>query len=155
MGRLACQFIREEETGRPTLLITGIQGPGPDYKNNIVRTTRLLSGLRPKRALLEIASVLAQWSGADHFVATTKNNHVSQSKRKWQRKVVADYDNFWQELEPQTLASGDYLFPTPIPRRSEEDVAPKKRKNWRERYALIDGMAEQVRGALKDIKKKS
>lgn len=143
--------ISLDPKGREILLITGIQGPGPEYKNDIVKTTRILSGLRPKRALLEVACAFAVWMKADHIIASSRTNHVSQSKVKWQRKVRADYDGFWQEQNPAVTAAGDYKLILPLPRRSIEDVAPKKRKDWQRRTALMDELYANVSQALESL----
>ncbi len=140
-----------DEKGRRLLVLNGIQGPGPEYKDRIVRATRNLSGLRPKRAVLEAAYAFASWIGADGVRATAKTNHVSQSKAKWQRKIHADYDDFWREFDPRPLPDGDFEMPLAPPVRSLEDVPPKKRKLWLARQALLASLAEQTTQALKGL----
>lgn len=72
-----------DENGRRVLLLNGIQAPGQP-KDRIVR-----GHARPQRPSsqtrgLKAAYAFANWIGADQIVATTKANHVSQAKEKWQ-----------------------------------------------------------------------
>lgn len=136
-----------DDAGRKILLLNGIQGPGAEYKSLIVRLTRNFAGLRPKRAVVEVAYAFSRAVGLDGIVAIAKANHVSQAKRKWARKIHAAYDDFWCEFDPAVLPSGDYAMPAEPPRRNVEDVIPKKRKNWLERQSFLTALAEQTQAA--------
>ena len=147
LARLVINIMRDAQ-GRKQFVFNGMQGPGPTYKSDIVRVTRHLDGLRPKRAVLEVGCALARWMGIEQVVAISKNNHVSQTKQKWRNRVRADYDTFWQEFSPKTLPNGDYEMPLVLPRRNIEDVTPKKRKEWLRRCARIDFIASSVSNAM-------
>jgi uncharacterized protein VirK/YbjX len=140
--------VTVDGSGHCILLISGMQGPVPEYKADIVRATHELSGLRPKRAVVEAVCSLASWLGAEYIVATGKANHVSQIKRKWRRKVFADYDMFWQELGLTKRDNGDYEMPICLPRRKAADVAAKKRKEWLARQVYLDAISADTVGAL-------
>ncbi len=140
--------MQTDPDGKRHFVVCGMQGPGAAYKDDIIRITRALSGMRPKRAVMEAACALARYLKADDIVATCKKNHVSQSKKKWRRKVVADYDGFLQELEIGRLPSGDYLLPTDLPRKNPDDVAPKKRKDCLRRHDYLDQIAKGVTETL-------
>jgi uncharacterized protein VirK/YbjX len=139
------------DSDRLNVILNGIQGPGVAHKKAIVQATRHLNGLRPKRAVLEVACAMARWMKADSLVAITIENHVSRAKKKWVRKVVADYDDFWRECDPQILANGDYQLPLTMPRRKLDDVIPKKRKDWHERCKKLDYISEVVTQSLPSI----
>jgi uncharacterized protein VirK/YbjX len=139
MARLVANI--DMANGQRIFVVNGIQGPLPAHKKDIVRITRHLNGLRPKRVVLEAAYSMALWMKADRLIAISKQNHVSQAKTGWKKKVVAEYDEFWAEFDPTILENGDYLLPMPLPQRKIEDVIPKKRKDWllrQERLAAID-----------------
>lgn len=143
--------LASDEEGRRILILNGIQGPGSTYKGRIVRVTRDLNGLRPKRAVLEAAYAFARWMKAEKIVATAIVNHVSQAKLKWQKKIHADYDDFWREFLPAPLPNGDFDMPLELPRRTAEEVSGKKRKNWllrQERLQTIASQTEESLGAI-------
>ena len=137
-----------DEKGRTVLLLSGLKGPGFSGKEQIVCATRDLSGLRPKRAVMEAAYSLARFVKAERIVATGESNLVSQAKEKWRAKVFADYNGFWQEFSPTRLAHGDYELPMAPPRRSVQDVPAKKRKDWHRRATHLDAISVQVEQAL-------
>lgn len=147
LARIVVNLTRDEE-GRCTVYLNGIQGPWPIYKGRIVQVTRALAGLRPKRAVLEIVYAFAAWLKAERIVAVSRVNHVSYAKKKWQRKIHAEYDEFWQEVGPRPLPDGDYDMPLALPCGRAEDVPSKKRKNWIQRHGLLQSLAEQASRAL-------
>jgi uncharacterized protein VirK/YbjX len=133
------------------LILNGIQGPGPEYKNRIVRVTRNLDGLRPKRAIMEVACAIARAVGAHKIVAIGKKNHVSQTKKKWQLRNRTDYDSFWQEFNAQSMADGNYAIPLELERRDPQEVPSKKRKAAVSRYALLDKLSANVEKSLREL----
>jgi uncharacterized protein VirK/YbjX len=136
LARLVVNLNRNRD-GDIQLVLNGMQGPGPEYKKRIVEVTRNLDGLRPKRAVVEVATAFAQAISAGGIIAIGKKNHVSQSKAKWQRRNRTDYDSYWEEFDVTPLANGDYQFPMNIERRNPEDIPSKKRKQAMSRYALL------------------
>ncbi len=152
LSRLVINFSTDGK-GRRILFMNGIQGPGSAYKNTIVRVTRNLSGLRPKRALVEATYALSVWTKTERILAIAKANHVSQAKRKWRRKIHADYDDFWQEFGAIPLPDGDFEMPLALPRRQESDVPAKKRKQWLQRQVILASIAAQTAQTLATLPK--
>lgn len=147
LARLVFNLLLDHE-GKKVFTIAGLQGPDPEHKHKIVEATRELDGLRPKQIVLETACAIARWLNSTRIVATAKKNHVSQNKRKWQRKVKADYDTFWEEFNLRTLSNGDYEMPLIIPRRDISEVPSKKRKAWLARTARLENLATDVDKSL-------
>jgi len=147
--------LAKDEHGDLQLVVNGIQGPGPEYKNRIVRVTRNLDGLRPKRAIMEVACAIARALGAKSILAVGKKNHVSQTKKKWQLRNRTDYDSFWQEFNADPMASGDYLLPLTLTRRDPEEIIGKKRKAAVSRYALLDKLAADVEATVGGMRVKN
>lgn len=59
-------------------------------------------------------------------------------------QMHADYDAFWASLGGEKT-DGDYFsLPLSIARKSEAEIASKKRAEYRRRYALLDSVVEQV-----------
>ncbi len=140
--------------GSPILWIGGLQGAKPPWgRDEIVRATRDLNGLRPKHAVLQASCVLSEWLGIHRMLAPGRSNHISQRGwRKWlpKRKIHADYDSFWQEFGA-LRAGRDYELPLPLPRRAPEDVASKRRKEWLRRYERLDSLSGKIRNTLESL----
>ena len=104
--------IYVDEQGAVIFYISGLQGPPrPFGKPEIVRATRSLSGLRPKRAVMEVALILARWFQADVIVAVGRSNHVTATGGRRGRNIRAEYDEFWLELGGICGPDGDYRLP--------------------------------------------
>jgi uncharacterized protein VirK/YbjX len=140
-----------DNDGRRVFLLSGLQGPHPAYKAEIVKVTRHLNGLRPKRAVVEAACALARWAKAEKLIATSKRNHVSQTKAKWQRKIYADYDTFWEEFIPTVLPDGDYQMPLVMPRKNADEVPSKKKKEWQLRCVRLDAINQDIEKVMTNL----
>ncbi|WP_163367113.1 DUF535 family protein, partial [Escherichia coli] len=53
-------------------------------------------------------------------------------------QLHADYDQFWLSMGAKPLDSGYFLLPARIARKPLEEVASKKRAEYRRRYQLLD-----------------
>ena len=154
LTRLILNFSHDKN-GKICLILNGIQGPGPEYKGRIVRVTRNLDGLRPKRAIMEVACAIARAVEATSIVAVGKKNHVSQTKKKWQLRNRTDYDSFWEEFNATPLPDGNYEIPLALIRRDPAEIVAKKRKAAANRYALLDKLANDVEQSVRGIKLQS
>ena len=129
------------------LWIGGLQGvSSEEAKAEIIAATRDLWGMRPKQLLLEAAYGLAQLARVSGLVAVSNQSHVSGGVGRHGQVIRADYDTFWSEMGGALDAQGHFILPTVRLRRSECEVKPAKRKAWRDRYAMVDGFNEIVRG---------
>ncbi len=66
-----------------------------------------------------------------------------QSKKK--DKLHADYDQFWLSMGAKPLDSGYFLLPERIARKPIEEIASKKRAEYRRRYQLLDELEQDWR----------
>jgi uncharacterized protein VirK/YbjX len=135
--------------GARVFYISGLQGPVPPYgKPEIVHATRSLSGLRPKRAVMEAARIVAAWLEADAIVAVGKSNHVTSTAGRRGRDIRAEYDEFWLEFAGVRGLDGDFHLPGRWPNRTADEVPAKRRTNWRRRHEHIDAIAHGTATAL-------
>lgn len=69
----------------------------------------------------------------------------------WIKKTQmhADYDAFWESLGGERIKGNYYTLPLAIARKSEAEIASKKRAEYRRRYALLDSVVEQVPATFK------
>lgn len=139
--------------GKSTLYIGGMQGAKPWVPHDEIQgATKSCHGLFPKRLLVETAMALGAAFPVGQIAAVSNQTHIYRSWRyckKKQGKVLADYDSFWRSLGGEPNAQGDFLMPLAMPRKPMEDIASKKRAEYRRRYELIDSLTEQVRQACR------
>ncbi|KTS75899.1 VirK/YbjX family protein [Pantoea stewartii] len=139
--------IMNDEKQR-TLLIGGLQGPRKHISNDVIRdATKAAHGLFPKRLLMEVVFILAQQCGVKKIAAVGDETHVFRSLRYRHSKgdkFFASYSEFWLTLNGQARADGMFALPLMLPRKTLEDIASKKRAEYRRRYTLLDTLAEQV-----------
>ncbi|ANS42132.1 VirK/YbjX family protein [Serratia inhibens] len=135
---------------QPTLFIGGLQGANHQVPHaEIQLATKECHGLFPKRLVLEGICTLAHHLGIRQIVAVGNATHIYQNWRYHSKKkdqLHADYDQFWSSMGGKMLDSGYFLLPERITRKPIDEVASKKRAEYRRRYQLLDeleqGMAE-------------
>ncbi|MFI8417759.1 VirK/YbjX family protein [Serratia sp. NPDC078593] len=131
---------------QPTLFIGGLQGAEHGVPHaEIQQTTKACHGLFPKRLVLEGVGHLARHLGINRLVAVGNGTHIYQNwryKAKKQDKLHADYDQFWLSIGGTPLASGYFLLSQRIARKPLEEIASKKRAEYRRRYQLLDELEQ-------------
>ncbi len=61
------------------------------------------------------------------------------------RHFHASYDEFWASIDGMKTSEFRWQLPLQQERKSIEEIASKKRAEYRRRFALLDGMTEQFR----------
>ncbi len=137
-----------KNAGLTSVLIGGLQGPRKDVSNDIIReATKASFGLFPKRVLMEVLFILAEQCEVKQIFAVSDDNHVFRSLRYRHSKkdhLFASYSEFWSSLYGELTDEGLYALPLAMPRKELEQIASKKRSEYRRRYELLDGLAEQL-----------
>ena len=137
-----CQRFNEN-----ALFIGGLQGPNAtDAQNRIQQATKSFHGLFPKRIVLEALLRLAQLLGIENVYAVANTSHVYHSLRYTNRKkhMHADYDALWEIAGGIRTPDGCYQLPLEISRKRPEEVASKKRAEYRRRFELLDEINLQM-----------
>ncbi|AJW28904.1 hypothetical protein Z042_25600 [Chania multitudinisentens RB-25] len=131
-----------------TLFIGGLQGAKKQVPYiEIPNATKACHGLFPKRLVLESITYLAYHLGIHHIMAVSNASHIYQNwryKRKKRDVLHADYDQFWLSIGARQLTCGYYQLPTRITRKRPEDIASKKRAEYRRRYQLLDAVEQGI-----------
>ncbi|EHG7612556.1 VirK/YbjX family protein [Citrobacter sedlakii] len=133
--------------GKRTLFIGGLQGAANDVPHEVIQqATKACYGLFPKRIVMEALCQFARVAQVEQILAVSNAVHVYRSWRYMDKKTQmhADYDAFWSSLGGEMTDAGYYALPLTIARKSEADIASKKRAEYRRRYALLDSVVEQV-----------
>ncbi|WP_426347381.1 VirK/YbjX family protein [Cronobacter universalis] len=141
-------FTLCEADGEPVLFIGGLQGAKAWVEHDQIQlATKACHGLFPKRLVLEAVCLLAQRFAVSQILAVSNETHIYRSWRyakKKKDKLHADYDSFWASLGGYKDVQGLYHLPLQIARKSLEEIASKKRAEYRRRYALLDSMTAQI-----------
>ncbi|HAS1784493.1 TPA: DUF535 domain-containing protein [Enterobacter cloacae] len=134
--------------GKPSLFIGGMQGAKAHVPHEQIQlATKACHGLFPKRLLVEAVMILADAFPVEQILAVSNATHIYRSwryRRKKEGKLLADYDSFWRSLGGERLENGNFALPLAMPRKPMEEIASKKRSEYRRRYALLDSLIQQV-----------
>ena len=114
------------------------------------KSTLFIGGLFPKPLLVEAAMTFGAAFPVVQIVAVSNATHIYRSwryRKKKEGKLLADYDGFWSSLGGEKQESGHFMLPLAMPRKPVEEIASKKRAEYRRRYALLDSLIQQVKQA--------
>lgn len=156
LASLSFSIIQEQQ--QRTLLIGGLQGPRKHISSDVIRdATKAAHGVFPKRLLMEAVFILAAQCGVQAITAVGDTTHVFRSLRYRHSKgdkFFASYSEFWLSLGGEMRRDELFTLPLSMARKDLEEIASKKRAEYRRRYALLDTLAQQVlqaAGAERDV----
>ena len=148
--------IGADESGAPVLWIGGLQGAKPPLgRDEIVKATRELYGLRPKAAVMLVAQTVARMLGLTALRAPGNEGHISQRgfrRLRSKRKIYADYGQFWEEIGGTALAAEEYRIPVEPQVRDISEVKPHKRSEWKKRQALSEQLTRETLATLQALR---
>jgi len=143
-------FTLCQHDGKKTLFIGGLQGAKSSTPHESIQVaTKACYGLFPKRLLLETICILARYCHAEQILAVSNSTHIYRSWRYEKKKkqlMHADYNSFWLSMNGTLRKDGLFLLPAAIERKSLEDIASKKRAEYRRRYELLDNLTHSIDG---------
>lgn len=139
------RFDKDPKTGETYVLIGTLQG----YQGGLAKAkkaTKKMYGYRPKNFICYLMRLLVQQWGIQRLDAISDegfytNNHTLRFNRS--KKV--QFDPFWEELGGH-LQNDSRFFSLPIEeeRKPIEEVKSQKRSQYRNRYAMMDQVAQEV-----------
>jgi Uncharacterized protein conserved in bacteria len=139
--------------GKTTLFIGGLQGAKAFVPHELIQgATKACHGLFPKRLLVEAAMTLGTAFPVEQILAVSNATHIYRSwryRKKKEGKLLADYDSFWRSMSGEPLPSGHFQLPLEMARKPMEEIASKKRSEYRRRYELLDSLIEQINQATR------
>ena len=134
--------------GKSTLFIGGLQGAKAHVPHELIQgATKACHGLFPKRLLVEAVMTLGTAFPIEQILAVSNATHIYRSwryRKKKEGKLLADYDSFWRSLGGERRESGHFALPLTMPRKPMEEIASKKRAEYRRRYELLDSLIQQM-----------
>ena len=127
------------------MFIGGLQGSRDTGEDSVVAITRGLYGLRPKALLIYGLQQLAACWGVAHLQAVSDGLHIYRHFQA-RRNLAASYDEFWAECGGAQGADGAFDLPVAFIPRDISTIRVNKRQMYRRRYAMMEGIAEQIQG---------
>lgn len=131
--------------GRPTILIGGIQGLRDENAQEIFRDlTKRMHGLRPASTLLHVMRALAEAWRKSTILAVGDRAHALNHKRA-AGDIQSRYDDIWLSNGAVACENGLFELPIEASEKTPEQIPTRKRAQYRRRYALMAGIASEVR----------
>ena len=143
-------FTVAPRDGRPAVSIGCIQGGKTDDAREAIRTaTRELHGIRPKQLMATLVRQLGHEYGCARMLMVSNQNRVIYKAIR-NGRVLADYDQLWEELGGVKRPDGDWeLDCAPVAAPDLESIPSKKRSEARKRHELVSRLADEVCAALR------
>ena len=142
-------FSVARSNGQQVMVIGGLQGPRRSVTRDVIKqATRACHGLFPKRVLMEVLFQLAAQSSVRAIFAVSDEGHVFRALRyrlSKGRHFHASYDEFWASLDGKKLSAFCWQLPLQMARKSLEEIASKKRAEYRRRFELLDEIEASVK----------
>ena len=155
LAKMAATVGRDDQD-HPVLWIGGLQGAKPPMgRDEVVKATRDLFGLRPKGAVMLSAQAFAREMGLTALRAPGNEGHISQRgfrRLSRKRKIYADYGQFWEEIGGSKIGEGEYTIPVAPEVRDISEVKPHKRSEWKKRQALSEQLATDMLATLSGLR---
>lgn len=124
--------------------VGGIQGGKGQLEQNKI-LTKASYGIRPQNFIYLALIGIAKKLNLRAIYGISSEYHVYQNENKSKEKVIFDYSAFWQELGAEASDDGVwYSLPLEYPRKPIEDIASKKRSQYRNRYQLMDDFESEI-----------
>jgi uncharacterized protein VirK/YbjX len=129
----------------PDINIGCIQGGKTEDAREAIRVaTRELHGLRPKQLMISLVRQLAHDYGCARVLLVSNRNRVVYKAIR-NGRVLADYDQLWEELGARKRSDGDYeLACAPLAAPDMDTIPSKKRAEARRRFEVLMQLADGV-----------
>ncbi|AMO99629.1 hypothetical protein CAter10_1881 [Collimonas arenae] len=132
-------FTFHQDNLTPSIGIGCLQGPrGVDKQERVRSATRDMFGLRPKSLMVRLVREIGHAYGCKNLILVGNQNRVLFHQVRT-GKVLANYDDFWQEIGATVRPDGDYqICCDKIPPPDLASIASHKRSEARRRIELTE-----------------
>lgn len=139
-------FTLCEYNEKSALFIGGVQGNAQLPHEEVQKATKSCHGLFPKRLVMEALCRLAEQLNIEQVIAVSNEEHIFRSPRYRDKNkvILSDYNAFWESVGGECDSHGYYHIPRTLARKSEAEIASKKRAEYRRRYQLLDNIHAQM-----------
>jgi uncharacterized protein len=146
IGTLSFSICRCEGTDKE-IFVGGLQGDQGTREDLVVAITRGMYGLRPKAFLFYILQQLCDCWGIRRVRTVSDQMHIYRHFQS-RRNVRASYDKFWVECGGTPAPNGTFALPPVFVPRDISTIRVNKRQLYRRRYAMLEGIREQLLSRL-------
>ena len=137
-----------DASGAVTLRIGSLHGARGRLKT-YRDLTKHFFGYRPKNLVLFGLRLVARKLQAQHLQAISNAGFFTNNHLRVDRKLQTSLDEFWQETGGQPAADPRfYDLPMAEPRKRMEETKSHKHTLYRNRFALIDRIEQEINRAL-------
>ena len=140
-------ILVRNSAGSSTRFIGGLQGGSRLLPHEeIQKATKSCYGIFPKRIVMEAICCFAEQLNIKQILAVSNEQHIFRSPRYHDKNkvILSDYNAFWESVGGECDGHGYYHIPRTMARKSEADIASKKRAEYRRRYQLLDSIHSQL-----------
>ena len=132
-------FTFHQDNLTPSIGIGCLQGPrGVDKQERVRSATRDMFGLRPKNLMVRLVREIGRAYGCKKLILVGNQNRVLFHQVRT-GKVLANYDDFWQEIGATARPDGDYqICCDQIPLPDLASIPSHKRAEARRRIELTE-----------------
>jgi uncharacterized protein VirK/YbjX len=138
-------FTVAPRDGLPAVSIGCIQGGKTEDAREAIRmATRELHGIRPKQLMATLVRQLGHEYGCTRMLMVSNRNRVIYKAIR-NGRVLADYDQLWEEMGAARRPDGDWeLDCAPVAAPDPGSIPSKKRSEARKRHELVSKLADDV-----------
>lgn len=138
-------------TSGSVLYITRIQG-AKGQKPLINAATKLMLGVAPPMVLMSALEALSIVVGARVIVAVSHDHQLSGPSHAQERsQFLRAYDQFWEALEGDRIASGDFCLRLPLRMKERSLFKPYHRRRAVARQSFRRSVSSQVSERLREL----
>ena len=146
-------WLNKDTESRNALYIGALQGP-QNGSEIIKELTKAFFGYRTKNLIFYGIRNFAKVIGVERIYAVANEGYYAMNHIRRDRKLKTDFGEFWQECEGVVSADKRfYVIPVDEARKPLEEIASKKRAQYRRRFAKLDEIDTSVVCALSGYKK--
>uniref|UniRef100_UPI00293D86D0 DUF535 family protein n=1 Tax=Janthinobacterium sp. TaxID=1871054 RepID=UPI00293D86D0 len=131
-------FTLQRQAGRRQIRVGALQGANSEHAALwIKRATRNLHGCRPRKLLVAVVRDIGDYFGCGATILVSNRNRIAINARR-RRRILADYDEMWREMQARPRAEGDFALSCRGFLCLDFDALPsKKRSEAKKRSALL------------------
>ncbi|WP_214621364.1 DUF535 family protein [Sphingobium nicotianae] len=145
-------FLFSSANGGLTCLVGGLQGRGGEEMLTLYREmTKEAHGLRPRDLMIELHRMVCYALGVRRIYAVADSARYCRDAYYGAegRSVTSfNYDAAWIDRGGAQISADWFELPIAPVRRAAEDIPAKKRSLYRQRYEMLDRLADEVRTAV-------
>lgn len=120
-------------------------------KEDFKALTKELYGVRPRDFVLHMAKLVAAELGCGRLLCVSDDAHRGSHWLSEATKQVS-FDAIWNDHGGELQEDGFFAIPARIAVKEYEDIPAKKRAQYKRRYAMFDGIRDQIHSTIADFK---